>query len=176
MTRSELEHIIRAAGEVSGEDEIVIVGSQAILGQFPDAPESLRASIEADLYPKNAPQLAEEIDAVIGSLSQFQIEWGIYAHGVSPDTATLPRGWESRLVVVDNANTNGRRGLCLEVNDLVISKYVAGRPKDYEFNAEVVRLGFVDETTLMARLDATDIAPERAAIMRARIRREFESQ
>ena len=175
MTRSELEHIIRAAGDISGEDEIVVIGSQAILGQFPDAPESLRASIEADLFPMNAPHLAEDIDAMIGSLSQFQVEWGVYAHGVSPNRATLPRGWESRLVVVENANTNGRRGLCLEVHDLVVSKYVAGRPKDYGFNAEVVRLGFVDESTLLARVDATEIAPERAAIIRARIRREFES-
>jgi hypothetical protein len=61
-------------------------------------------------------------------------------------------------------------------HNLVISKYVAGRPKDYEFNAEVVRLEFVEESKLLARLDATDVASERAAIIRARIRREFESR
>lgn len=37
MKRSELEHIIRASGEIAGDDEIVIIGSQAILGQFPNA-------------------------------------------------------------------------------------------------------------------------------------------
>ena len=37
MNRQQLEHIIRAAADISDDDEIVIVGSQAILGQFPTA-------------------------------------------------------------------------------------------------------------------------------------------
>ena len=41
MTRAELEHAIRAACDVSGDDEVYVFGSQAILGQYPDAPESL---------------------------------------------------------------------------------------------------------------------------------------
>ncbi len=35
MTRQQLEHLIRAAAVLCGEDEIVVIGSQAILGQFP---------------------------------------------------------------------------------------------------------------------------------------------
>lgn len=38
MTREELEHAIRAACDVSGDDEVYVFGSQAILGQYPDAP------------------------------------------------------------------------------------------------------------------------------------------
>ena len=38
MKRSELEHLIRAAGSIANDAEIVIIGSQSILGQFPDAP------------------------------------------------------------------------------------------------------------------------------------------
>lgn len=38
MTRGQLEHVIRAAAAIAGDREIVVVGSQAILGQFPDAP------------------------------------------------------------------------------------------------------------------------------------------
>lgn len=41
MQRSELEHIIRASGEIADDDEIIIIGSQAILGEFPDAPVRL---------------------------------------------------------------------------------------------------------------------------------------
>ena len=48
MTREQLEHAIRAACEVSEDSEIWIFGSQAILGEFPDAPEDLRASIEIE--------------------------------------------------------------------------------------------------------------------------------
>ena len=51
MRRSDLEHLIRAAGDISGEQQLVVIGSQAVLGQFPDAPVALLASMEADLYP-----------------------------------------------------------------------------------------------------------------------------
>ena len=32
MTRSQLEHLIRAAGTIADDDDIVVIGSQAILG------------------------------------------------------------------------------------------------------------------------------------------------
>jgi len=42
MTREQLEHAIRAACDVAEDAELLIFGSQAILGQFPDAPSTLR--------------------------------------------------------------------------------------------------------------------------------------
>ena len=48
MNRQALEHLLRAASAITNERELVVIGSQAILGQFPDAPDSLLASIEAD--------------------------------------------------------------------------------------------------------------------------------
>jgi hypothetical protein len=44
MTRSELEHVIRAAGAIADDRQIVVIGSQAVLGQFPAAPAALRVS------------------------------------------------------------------------------------------------------------------------------------
>lgn len=41
MKRSELEHLIRAAGSIADDAEIVVIGSQSILGQFPNAPSPL---------------------------------------------------------------------------------------------------------------------------------------
>ena len=41
MTRDQLEHVIRAAATIAVDDEIVVIGSQAILGEYPDAPEEL---------------------------------------------------------------------------------------------------------------------------------------
>ena len=52
MRRSELEHIIRASGDIAQDNEIVVIGSQSILGQFPDAPVRLLVSMEMDVYPK----------------------------------------------------------------------------------------------------------------------------
>ena len=47
MTRADLEHIIRAAGTIADVDDVVVIGSQAVLGEFPDAPAELLVSNEA---------------------------------------------------------------------------------------------------------------------------------
>jgi hypothetical protein len=47
MTRSNLEHIIRAAGTIADDPDIIVIGSQAVLGQFPDADAGLLMSMEA---------------------------------------------------------------------------------------------------------------------------------
>lgn len=93
MKRSDLEHIIRAAGAVAGVMDIVVVGSQAILGAHPDAQPDLLRSMEADVFPLRDPGKADLIDGSIGELSPFHEQFGYYAHGVSPDTARLPQGW-----------------------------------------------------------------------------------
>ena len=61
MKRSELEHIPRASKGITGETEFIVIGSQSILGRFPDAPRELRQSMEADLYPKFRPELGTQI-------------------------------------------------------------------------------------------------------------------
>ena len=152
MRRIDLEHIIRAAGSIADDDEIIIVGSQAILGQFPNAPESLLRSVEADIYPKHKPDLADLIDGSIGELSPFHETFGYYAHGVGVETVVLPQGWQQRLVAVRNDNTAGITGWCLEVHDLLISKYVAGRDRDLEFAAETVKGGLVRKDVLLDRV------------------------
>ena len=48
MTREQLEHVIRAAAAIAGVQDIVVVGSQSILGMYPDAPKELLVSQEAD--------------------------------------------------------------------------------------------------------------------------------
>ncbi len=62
MQRLQLEHIIRAATGITGAKEIVIIGSQAVLGQFPDAPVDLLASIEADVFTFCSPADADLIE------------------------------------------------------------------------------------------------------------------
>jgi hypothetical protein len=173
MTRSELEHVIRAAGRIARDREIVVIGSQAVLGQFPDAPAALLASMEADVYPRNHPERAELIDGAIGEGSSFHEQYGYYAQGVGAATATLPRGWRARLVSVKNPNTEGVAGLCLEVHDLAISKYVAGRPKDLAFTHALARHGLTRAATLLERAAATKLEPALLKLVRGRIRRDF---
>lgn len=173
MKRSELEHLIRAAGRIAGEREIVVIGSQAVLGQFPDSPAVLLRSMEADLYPRSNPELADKVDGAIGEGSRFHEQFGYYAQGVAPDTATLPRGWQRRLVRIENSNTGGYAGLCLEVHDLALSKYAAGREKDIEFTRELARHGMIDKKTLLKRSAETTLDAALARLVHGRIERDF---
>jgi hypothetical protein len=156
VRRDELEHVIRAAATVAGESELVIVGSQAILGQFPDAPQTLLFSQEADVYPREQPQKAIEIDGAMGDGSQFHETFGYYAHGVGPETAKAPAGWETRLVPVHvpllRRSGAGATGWCMEVHDLVLAKLAAGRDRDVEFAAEAIRHDLADPLELRRRV------------------------
>ncbi len=173
MKRSELEHLIRAAGAVSGDSCIVVIGSQSVLGQFPDAPRSLRVSMEADVFPANLPERTDLIDGSIGEGSRFHEEFGYYAQGVDERTATLPRRWKARLVSIKNPNTGGIEGLCLEVHDLAISKYVAGRPKDLVFTRQLARHRLTRKPVLLERAATTTLPAIVRELVHGRIARDF---
>jgi hypothetical protein len=123
MTRAQLEHIIRAAGAIADTQDVVVIGSQAVLGQFPDAPQELLVSSEADVFLRSDPGRSELIDGSIGEGSPFQREFGYYAHGVDETTAVLPEGWRGRLILITGEKTRFVRGWCLEIHDLAIAKY-----------------------------------------------------
>jgi hypothetical protein len=165
MKRAQLEHIIRAACTIADDDELVIIGSQSILGQFPDAPEELLVSLEADVYPRHHPERADLIEGSIGELSMFHETFGYYADGIDVHIATLPDGWEERLVPIRGPGTAGNTGWALEIHDLLISKYVANREKDRSYTRTALRYGLADVETLRTRLAATAITDD----MRARI-------
>ena len=173
MKRSDLEHVIRAAGAIANDREIIVIGSQSILGSFPEAPGLLVRSIEADVYPLHHPERADLIDGAIGEGSAFHELFGYYAQGVGEDTAILPAGWLDRLIPVNNANTNGVTGLCLEIHDLAISKILAGRDKDRAFTRELAKRRLTDRHTLLARLELTAVSKDLRAVAQARIERDF---
>src|SRR4051794_29038036 len=163
MRRDEFEHVIAAAAEVSGEREIVVIGSQAILGCFPNPPERMLFSAEADLYPLNDPIRAEEIDGSLGDGSYFHSTFGYYAHGVGPETAVAPAGWEDRLVRVEIplrvGQEEGAVALCLEPHDLVLAKCVAGRNRDWEFARDAIAADLVQVDELLSRIPEVPCPP-----------------
>ncbi len=140
MRRAELEHLIRAAAAITNEYEIVVIGSQSILGSVPAPPPELMQSMEADCYPMRRPELADLIDGAIGELSPFHERFGYYAQGVGPETAVLPDGWQERLVKLQNEQTDLKLGWCLEPHDLAAAKLVAGRSvRKYTDEAQVAK-------------------------------------
>ena len=191
MNRNELEHIIRAVGEISGVEKVIIVGSQSILGQFPDfsepvteedyteisltnqSHEILFRSIEVDIIIPEFEEKTEIVDAAIGELSSFHDTFGYYVQGVDYNTSKLPRGWKDRLVEICNENTNDISGLCLEIHDLIISKLYAGRQKDIDFFHAAVKLGLLSIEALKERLNVTPMSDELRLIIEKRMERGF---
>jgi hypothetical protein len=171
MTRTALEHLLRAASAITDEREFVVIGSQAVLGQFPSAPPALLVSIEADLYPRYAPEKSDLIDGAIGELSTFHRTYGYYAHGVDETTAVLPAGWEHRLVGIHNGNTGGATGWCLDLYDLASSKLVAGRERDLDFIRVLIDERLADPSILDERLRHLPLPSEHIDMFRARLRR-----
>jgi hypothetical protein len=150
MTRQELEHIIRASGDITDQYEFVILGSQSILGTTAKPEDVFTVSMEADIYPLQAPELADMIDGAIGEGSTFHETNGYYAQGVGPDTAVIPRNWMSRVCRVQNGNTNDRVGYCLGVVDLFLAKAVAARDKDRGFCMALLEHGYVTPEAVLA--------------------------
>lgn len=170
MKREDFEHLIAAAANVVGEDEFVVIGSQAILGSAPSATNELVMSMEADIYPRVSPEKAEQIDGALGDGSPFHEAFGFYAHGVGPETAKPPAGWEDRLVRVEIPARVGSKhtpvAYCLEPHDLVLAKCVADRTRDWVFARDALAQGVVKLETLLERVDDLPLD----ASSRARIR------
>ncbi len=173
MRRADFEHVIAAAANLLGEDAFVVIGSQAILGPCPDAPGDLLRSMEVDLFPKESPDRADEIDGALGDGSPFHEAFGYYAHGVGPETARAPDGWRDRLIEIAIPPRVGSeqapKAHCLEPHDLVLAKCAAGRERDWEFARNAIRAGLVQPETLFERVDALPVSADQCNSIRARL-------
>jgi hypothetical protein len=172
MKKRELDHVLRAAGRITGEKQFIIVGSQALHGKHPDVADDIIKSAEVDLLAAKIPKRTEWLNA-IGVYSQFHETFGYYADPVDEQTATLPKGWKGRLVNLPPGETEGVKGLCLEPHDLAISKYVACRDKDLVFTRELARRGIVSEERLLSLLDQTSVEERVRDRIRSAIARDF---
>jgi hypothetical protein len=163
VRREQLEHVLRAASQIAGDSDVLVIGSQSVLGAIPEdrLPSAATASIEVDVAFFDDPddRKADRVDGAIGELSPFHETFGYYAQGVSVSTAVLPDGWRDRLVVVETASTAPGRGYLLDPHDCVVSKLVAGREKDYAFAAALIDTALIDPGVLAERIETVDVAP-----------------
>jgi hypothetical protein len=161
VNREQFDHAIRAAAAVVGVSEVIVIGSQAahasIIGELPGV--AMR-SVETDIViPGDQDgEKADLVDGSIGEASMFHETFGFYAQGVSIETALLSNGWEERLVKYESPATNGVVAWCLSLEDLFVSKGLAGREKDFEFCRSLLDIGAVDTDLVRSLLEATDAA------------------
>ena len=176
MRRDQLEHAIRTACQVIGHPEVIVVGSQAILGSFAEdeLPSEATMSLEVDILPlagdnEQTAYLSDLIEGVAGEFSPFEDLHGFSIDGVDLRTSILPAGWRERLVRVSNTNTTAPggepqfTGWCLNKEDLCVAKLCALREKDRNFVAALVDAGLVDPDIVLDRLDTVEPAHTRAA-------------
>lgn len=170
MNRSDLEHLIRVSSHLTEEYELVVIGSQAILGTDPNPPAELTVSMEADIYPMNNPDAADAIEGAIGEGSHFHETFGYYAQAVGPDTAKLPAGWKQRLLRVPETARDTGVAYCISVVDLFLSKAAAGREKDREFCIALLHYGYLKLEEALELVSAMPAEIDQRTL-RARIRR-----
>ncbi len=155
MKREELEHVPRASAAITTDHSFVVIGSQAVLLPYPDAPAELLMSNELDLYPAMHPERSELIAGAIGELSMFHDTFGYHADGVSPDTAKMPADWMTfaTLHYIGDLTV-----VCPDLHDIAVAKCVAGRDKDAEWIRALLRHGMIDAGRFVERLRALDPA------------------
>ncbi len=172
MKKQQLDHVLRAAGRLTGQKRIVIIGSQSLHGKYPDLPDDIVRSAEVDLIATKNPERTDWLNA-IGVHSPFHESFGYYADPVDETSATLPSGWKSRLVKLPAGDTEGVQGLCLDPHDLAIAKYVARREKDLAFTRELARRAIVVRDRLLTLVDKTPVGEEVRERLRNDIARDF---
>ncbi len=157
MNREQLAHVLRAAAQIADDPEILVIGSQAILASFSeqDLPPEATMSVEADIAFLDDPEAlkADQVDGAIGEGSSFHQMYTYYAQGVSVSTATLPSGWETRVIAYERGDAEPSLAVCIEKHDLVISKLVPGRDKDLEFASALIHADLVNVDVLLERAD-----------------------
>src|SRR5512143_1094162 len=121
MRREDLRRLFARARELSGETDYVVFGSLAALGHAAEVPPRMAASLDVGAFGKSDPSRIFELAPSLGQGSPFEAEHGYYLDPISPRVATLPAGWEGRLVRIELEPALA--AWFLDPNDAAVSKY-----------------------------------------------------
>ncbi|MGQ0655022.1 MAG: DUF6036 family nucleotidyltransferase [Betaproteobacteria bacterium] len=148
MTRQQVEHLLSEIGKKKNISSFVVLGSLSIFAYGEgDIPGEMTLSNEVDgyaeIYPGHDPALA----AAWGQGSAFERQHGYYFDSISPKLPTLPEGWESRLI--EKRTPSGVIVKYADPNDVAVSKYARGEPKDRKW----VRAGLAASMLSLATIE-----------------------
>ena len=171
MKRPLLDELLRAVEQITGERELVMIGSPALHAVVADAPAEVVMSRECDLLFDESDPVVEVIDASLGPDAERAAELLVHVDTVSSSFPFLAPGWERRLVPFGPMAPHVR---CLEIHDLVLSKLAAGRLKDYELIAVLLDRDLADLGVVRERIASVSDLHMRAVLM-ARLQLVLES-
>lgn len=188
---TDLERAARAVAHELDVDEVVVIGSQALLVHHGDILTALRFSREIDAYPSHAldpdrfdftERASHTINALFGEGSIFHRTHQFFIDGVSSRTASLPPDWRKRAASRRVEVGPGRTVTIIApaVADIATSKLARGEEKDVVFVSLCMATGLVRNAQIAASIRAalTDDAQARALTLLERAtksqRREME--
>ncbi len=152
---SSLGLLFEKARQLCGHKEFVILGSLSILGvvRATEAPARMLMSIDVDCYTRLDPERIFELNEALGEGSPFEIEHGFYLDPVSPKLPTLPDQWEARLIRMPLES--GVTLFFLDPNDVAVSKYARGEPRDREWLQAGLSAGLLSGAIIESRFRDT---------------------
>lgn len=153
MKRDDLRRLFAQARSLTGETDYVVLGSLAALGYAGTLPPRMALSLDVDAYGKSEPGRIFELAPALGQGSPFEAENGYYLDPISPHVATLPAGWEGRLVRIELEP--GLVAWFLEPNDAAVSKYARMEPRDREWIRAGLKAGILAFAIIEARFKQT---------------------
>jgi hypothetical protein len=159
MRLQSLIHLVTAIRALCVPRRIVILGSGALLAQFPEIGEEdgpMEQTLDGDflLDPTDA-RIAALLKDAIGAESVFFDLHGYYADCLRPEIAeTFPAGWEARLVPL----TGFADVFALDPYDVALVKLVVGRKKDLALVRALLASGRLQMARLEARYRETPLA------------------
>lgn len=148
MRLNQFFHIARASCAIADTEYVTVFGANAILLWLKDSGiEDMRefvgsenVSRELDLCVGDGKdnRLNTLIDGAIGEISQFDETFGIYAHpNPIEGLFQAPSSWKKR-IRIEKEPVSHVNIIIPHYLDLVISKIIAGRPKDTDFAVRAV--------------------------------------
>lgn len=158
-------------------DYFYVIGSAAVFASVPNAVDTaVAATRDVDIIPSPTDSskiaaLADQIDFILGEGPDFDNENGFYVQGLDNTTPTFaPKNWLERAIPI---RTGGYTSLCMEVHDLALSKYGAGREKDLAFTRALACGGHIQKPVLLERLREVPTGQAKLELMRSRIQSDF---
>lgn len=150
MKLKSLLSLLEQARSVLGHTEYVVIGSLSILAleEFTQIPPEMSMSIDVDAYTRKDPDRIFDLMPLLGEDSAFHRDHGIFLDAVSPHVATLPEGWEARMLKVEH---DGLLVWFLDPNDAAVSKLARLQENDVRWVLEGVRAGLVSVPMVRAR-------------------------
>lgn len=144
MTKDEVLDAVRSIHIITRETSLTIIGSQSLHGTAPDRADALMLSREVDMILHTKAGMANWVSEVVGEGTPFEQDRGYFIDHVleREGLPILAPGWESRCLALDSGMPVIAR--CLSVEDMVVSKLGAGRPKDIEYVARLSKTSLVD--------------------------------